>query len=151
MPIPNSKLKSNPRPNSSFDIMMNRASLNVLIRHLKYNNINVKSLNDLEQIILSKNAYYTEWLDDTIEALTHLIWSSTILLDISTVVIASAVDGGLPNVIKERLDYSLEASAPESCVVPKIKTGKFGSDAGTIGAASLPIFYSFSPSTEILM
>ncbi|KAB7885619.1 ROK family transcriptional regulator [Poseidonibacter ostreae] len=151
MPIPNSKLKSNPRPNSSFDIMMNRASLNVLIRHLKYNNISVNSLNDLEQLILSKNVHYTEWLDDTIEALTHLIWSSTILLDISTVVIASAVDGGLPNIIKERLDYSLEASAPESCIVPKIKTGKFGSDAGTIGAASLPIFYSFSPSTEILM
>lgn len=151
MPIQNSKLKSNPRPNSAFDIMMNRASLNVLIRHLKYNGINVNSLNDLEQIILSKNTYYSEWLDDMIEALTHLIWSSTILLDISTIVIASAVDGGLPNVIKERLDYSLQASAPESCIVPKVKTGKFGSDAGTIGAASLPIFYSFSPSTEILM
>lgn len=151
MPIQNSKLNSNPRPNSSFDIMINRASLNVLIRHLKYNKVPVNSLTDLEQLILSKNTYYTEWLDDTIEALTHLIWSSTILLDISTVVIASAVDGGLPNVIKERLDYSLKASAPESCIVPKIKTGKFGSDAGAIGAASLPIFYSFSPSTEILM
>jgi predicted NBD/HSP70 family sugar kinase len=150
MPVPPSSLKSTKRPNSTFDIMLNRASINVLIKHLKYNGIDVDSQIQLESIISSNNKYFQEWLDDSIDALTHLIWSSTTLLDISTIVIASAIDGDLVSNVKKKLDFSLSVNAPESCKVPKIITGKFGSDAGAIGAASLPIFYSFSPTKEIL-
>lgn len=150
MPVSPSKLKSAKRPNSMFDIMLNRASLNVLVKHLKYNNIDVNSQSELETIIASGNEYFNEWLEDSVEALTSLIWSSTALLDISTIVIASSVDGGLTELIKKKLDFSLSYNSPEACKVPRIIKGKFGSDAGAIGAASLPIFYSFSPTREIL-
>ncbi len=150
MPTSPSKLKSAKKPNSMFDIMINRASLNVLIKHLKYNNINITSTSHLESLITSKNEYFLEWLEDCIEALTSLIWSSTALLDLSTIVISSSIDAGLIELIKKKLDFSLSGNAPESCKVPRVVMGKFGSDAGSIGAASLPIFFSFSPSTDIL-
>lgn len=150
MPVPPSKLNSAKKPNSMFDIMLNRASVNVLKKHLKHNGVSVKSQNDLEQIIKSNNKYFNEWLEDSIDALTHLIWSSTTLLDISTIVLSSSVDGGLSDILKKKLDFSLSANAPESCIVPKVLKGKFGSNAASIGAASLPIFYSFSPNTDIL-
>lgn len=150
MPVPPSRLKSAKRPNSAFDIMLNRASINVLKKHLKYNGIEVNSHNEIEAIINSNNEFYQEWLEDAVDALTHLIWSTTTLLDISTVVIASDIDAGLPQIIKNKLDFSLSVNAPEACIVPKIVLGKFGNDAGAIGAASLPIFHSFSPTKEIL-
>lgn len=150
MPVPPSSLSSSKRPNSVFDIMLNRASLNVLKKHLGHNGIEINSQSELEAIILSNNEYFNEWLEDSVTALTHLIWSTTTLLDISTVVIASDIDGDLVQKIKHKLDVSLSVNAPEACIVPKIVLGKFGSDAGAIGAASLPIFHSFSPTKEIL-
>lgn len=150
MPVPLSKLNSAKRPNSMFDIMLNRASLNVLKKHLKYNGIEVDSQNSLEEIIKSNNQYFQEWLEDSVDALTHLIWSSTTLLDISTVVISSADDAGLAEIIKKKLDFSLSVNAPESCIVPMVIKAKFESNAASVGAASLPIFYSFSPTTGLL-
>ena len=34
--------------------------------------------------------------------------------------------------------------------MPEIVRGTFGSDAGAIGAASLPMFFNFSPRSEVL-
>lgn len=150
MPVPPSNLKSVKRPNSMFDIMLSRASLNVLIKHLKYNKISVDSQAQLESIISSDNEYFQQWLDDCVDALTHQIWSTTTLLDISTIVIDSSAGKELAYKVKTKLDFSLSSNAPESCIVPKVITGQFGSDAEAVGAASLPIFYSFSPTKEIL-
>ncbi|WP_428023526.1 ROK family protein [Arcobacter sp.] len=150
MPVPPSKLNSAKKPNSMFDIMLNRASINVLKKHLKHNGVEVDSKLALENIIMSNNLYFTQWLEDCVEALTHLIWTTTTLLDISTIVISSPVDGGFVDILKRKLDFSLSANAPESCIVPNVIKAKFASNAASIGAASLPIFYSFSPSTEIL-
>ena len=83
-------------------------------------------------------------------ALSHLIWAARALLDVPVVVIGADVSGGLTGLLKERLEAALAASAPESRTPPRIVAGSFGSDAGAVGAASLPIFYSFSPSMETL-
>ncbi|MDV7395397.1 hypothetical protein RZS08_28685, partial [Arthrospira platensis SPKY1] len=44
----------------------------------------------------------------------------------------------------------LRDTAPEARGVPDIVRGTFGSDAGAIGAASLPMFFNFSPRSEVL-
>ena len=150
MPVPPSTLPSAPRPNGSFDIILNRASINTLIRHLRYVGIPIKTKVDLEHVISEEPAPVTEWLDDCTAALTYLIWSAKSLLDVPTVVLGADIDGRFTEMVKNRLEVSLDASAPESRTAPKIVLGSFGSDAGAVGAASLPIFYSFSPSKHIL-
>ena len=150
MPAPPSTLVSAPRPKGIFDIMLNRASLNTLIRHLQYNGISIESKVDLETVITQKSAAVLEWLDDCTMALSHLIWAGRALLDVPVIVIDADVGGGLTGILKERLEAALAASAPESRTPPRIVAGSFGSDAGAVGAASLPIFYSFSPSKETL-
>jgi predicted NBD/HSP70 family sugar kinase len=150
MPAPPSTLVSAPRPKGIFDIMLNHASLNTLIRHLQHSGISIESKVDLETVINQKSAPVLEWLDDCTMALSHLIWAGRALLDVPVIVIGADVGGGLTNVLKERLEAALVASAPESRTPPRIVAGSFGSDAGAVGAASLPIFYSFSPNRETL-
>lgn len=151
MPVPPSELPSAPKPKGAFDIMLNRASINTLIRHLQYAGISIETKTDLERVILEEPAPLFEWIDDCTKALTHLIWSGRSLLDVPTVILGSDFSGRLMEILKSRLEISLAGSAPESRFPPNIVLGSFGTDAGAVGAASLPIFYSFSPSKDILI
>jgi hypothetical protein len=45
---------------------------------------------------------------------------------------------------------ALDETAPEARGVPELVRGSFGSDAGAVGAASLPMFFSFSPRAQLL-
>ena len=150
MPVSPSTLPSAPQPKGAFDIILNRASINTLIRHLQYSGKSIETKIDLELVIAEEPTPVTEWLDDCTMALTHLIWSAKSLLDVPTVVLGADIGGRLTEILKNRLAVSLAASAPESRTPPNIVLGSFGSDAGAVGAASLPIFYSFSPSKNIL-
>ena len=150
MPAPPSTLTSAPKPQGMFDIMLNRASINTLIRHLKHTGTPITAKADLENIIASEKSPVTEWLDDCISALTYLIWSAKSLLDVPAVILGADTGGRLTEILKHRLEISLASSTPESRTPPKILIGSFGSDAGAVGAASLPIFYNFSPSKDIL-
>jgi len=151
MPVSPSTLSSAPQPKDTFDIMLNRASINTLIRHLQYAGISIETKADLERIISEEPASVSEWLDDCTKALTYLIWSARSLLDVPTVILGSDISGRLTEILKNRLVTSLSDSAPESRKPPKIIVGSFGTDAGAVGAASLPLFYSFSPSKNILI
>jgi hypothetical protein len=44
----------------------------------------------------------------------------------------------------------MTANAPESRGVPALVRGTFGTDAGAIGAATLPMYFNFSPRAGIL-
>ncbi len=61
------------------------------------------------------------------------------------VVIDSDIDGGLLDRLVKRLAATLTANAPEARGTPLLVRGSFGPDAGTIGAATLPMFFNFSP------
>ena len=151
MPVAPSTLPSAPHPKGVFDIMLNRASINTLIRHLQYAGTSIETKVDLERVISEEPAPVSEWLDDCTMSLTYLIWSARSLLDVPTVILGSDISGYLIEALKNRLEVSLADSAPESRTPPNILIGSFGTDAGAVGAASLPIFYSFSPSKDILI
>lgn len=151
MPVPRSTLPSAPQPKGAFDVMLNRTSINTLIRHLQSAGLTIQTKVDLERVISEEPAPVSEWLDDCTMALTYLIWSARSLLDVPTVILGSDISGYLTEIIKNRLEVSLKESAPESRLPPSILIGSFGTDAGAVGAASLPIFYSFSPSKDLLI
>jgi hypothetical protein len=52
--------------------------------------------------------------------------------------------------LTRRLVEALAAITPEARGMPEFGRGSFGPDAGAIGAATLPMFFNFSPRAGIL-
>ncbi|NBN63483.1 ROK family protein [Microvirga tunisiensis] len=150
MPVQPSRLASAPRPAGAWDILLTRASLGALARHLTPGTGLRPSRSDLEQAIATGRVEVEEWLDDCIDALTPSVRASHALLDVPLVVVDCDVDGGLLQRLLARLQADLEASAPEARSAPRVERGSFGQDAGALGAASLPMFFNFSPRAAIL-
>lgn len=151
MPVPPSTLASAPRPGKPLDILLTRASLAALRRHLTHCGVDKAGSRDaLERIVAARHPAAEEWLADCIAALTPAISAATALLDIPLVVIDFDIDGGLADRIVSGLAEALAAAAPEARVAPRVARGSFGRDAGAIGAACLPMFVNYSPRAAIL-
>lgn len=150
MPVPPSRLASAPACERRWELLLSRASLNTLVRHLRHWGETVASHADISRHIKARHPAVEEWVDDCIEALTPALHSALSILDAPLAVIDADVDDGLVDLIRQRLASSLAASTPETRRTPRVIRGSFGPDAGAIGAASLPMFFSFSPRTESL-
>jgi hypothetical protein len=66
------------------------------------------------------------------------------------VILDADVDSGLLGTLMKRLHAAMVAAAPEARGTPDLVRGTFGPDAGALGAATLPMFFNFSPRTGIL-
>ena len=145
MPVTPSRLPSAPPPEGEWGLLLSRVSLNALARHLRYCGETVGTHAALNRFIEAGHPAVEEWLDDCIAALTPALRSALCILDVPLVVIDADVDAGLIERVIDKLAASLEQAAPEARHAPRIIRGSFGSDAGAIGAASLPMFFNFSP------
>ena len=145
IPVPPSRLPSAPQPSGPWDILLSRASLNALVRHLNYSGAAADNRIDLQSCIERRLPAVEEWIDDCIEALAPALRATLCVLDVPMVVLDSDVDGGLLDRLIERLSATMTANAPESRGTPRLVRGSFGPDAGAIGAATLPMFFNFSP------
>lgn len=151
MPVPPSRLASaHPPAGRRWDLLLSRASLNALTRHLRHAGAVVDSHADLERHVRAHHPAVEEWVEDCIDALTPALRSALAILDVPVVVFDADVDGGLVALLMRRLEAALAETAPEARGVPELVRGSFGSDAGAVGAASLPMFFSFSPRAEVL-
>ena len=145
MPVPASRLASARRSGGPWEPLLSRASLNALVRHLRYAGERVATHTELGHFIKAHHPAIEEWVDDCVEALTPALHSALCIVDAPLVVIDADVDDGLIGLVLRRLASSLEASTPPTRSTPAVIRGSFGSDAGAIGAASLPMFFNFSP------
>ncbi|BAO92432.1 ROK family transcriptional regulator [Caballeronia cordobensis] len=145
IPVPPSRLPSAPQPAGQWDILLSRASLNALVRHLNYSGAAADNRVDLQACIERRLPAVDEWIDDCIEALAPALRATLCVLDVPMVVIDSDIDGGLLDKLVKRLSTTLAANAPEARGTPTLVRGTFGPDAGAIGAATLPMFFNFSP------
>ncbi|GAA0569521.1 ROK family protein [Craurococcus roseus] len=150
MPVPPSRLATAPRPSRGSDILLNRASVNALVRHLRRNGVPVATNLDLERAIPAQPELVGEWLEDCADALVNPLLSISSLLDLQAIV----VDGNLPRSLVERLVERLRvllaANAPEARRPPTLLLGTAGRDAAAIGAALLPLHSSYGPHREAL-
>jgi predicted NBD/HSP70 family sugar kinase len=151
MPVPPSRLASAPQPRGRYDILLTRASINSLIRHLRRSGAAVERRADLDAAIASLGTQVAEWLEDCAEALVAPLLSAACVLDVQVIVL----DGDLPKTIIEdliaRLRAALAAATPEAREVPEVCMGTIGRRAAAIGAAILPLHLNFSPNREILL
>lgn len=150
MPVPPSSLASARKPAGKWDLLLSRASLNALARHLRHAGALVASNADLARHIAAHHPAVEEWVEDCVDALAPALRSALCMLDVPLVVVDADVDAGLLDLVMRRLARSLADNAPEARGAPELIRGSFGSDAGAVGAASLPMFFSFSPRAEIL-
>ncbi|SAL39454.1 ROK family transcriptional regulator [Caballeronia telluris] len=150
MPVAPSRLPSAPQPARQWDILISRASLNALARHLRYCGEAVETRADLEACIARRVPAIDEWIEDCVDALAPALRSMLCVLDVPVVVLDADVDAGLLDTLIERLRGTMAANAPESRGLPVLARGSFGRDAGAIGAATLPMFFNFSPRAGIL-
>ncbi|WP_184521660.1 ROK family protein [Variovorax sp. Sphag1AA] len=150
MPVPPSRLASAPVLDRRWDILLSRASLNSLARHLRHHGAAVRNHTDLEASVKSGNGAVREWLDDCADALVPSLRAALAVLDLPAVVIDCDIDNGLIDDLTTRIDSGLRQIAPEARQTPRLLRGSFRADAGAIGAASLPMFFNFSPRADVL-
>lgn len=151
MPVPPSALPSAYKPAGKWDILLSRASLIALRRHLQYHGEKVDNRADIEACIARGHPAVEEWLEDCIDALAPALRSALCVLDVPAVVLDADVDAGLIDTLMQRLRVAVAATAPEARGTPALVRGTFGPDAGALGAATLPMFFNFSPRAGILM
>lgn len=151
MPVPPSRLPSAAQPPGKWDILLSRASLIALRRHLRHYGETVDSRADLEACIARGHPAVEEWLEDCVDALAPALRASLCVLDLPAVVLDADVDAGLIDTLMQRLRLAVAAMAPEASGMPALVRGTFGPDAGALGAATLPMFFNFSPRAGILM
>ncbi|MEJ8474788.1 ROK family protein [Roseibium algae] len=150
IPVPPSTLSTAPKPRKTSEILLTRASLVALDRHLAPEAFPSHNRLDLQAAIDRDDPLAQEWLDDCVAALTPALGAAFALLDTPLIIIDSDLSGAFAERLTSQLTEALEKAAPEARSTPDILFGSFGQDAGAIGAASLPMFFNFSPRASIL-
>ncbi|MEF2074374.1 ROK family transcriptional regulator [Consotaella aegiceratis] len=150
IPVRPSSLPSAPSTDKTWDILLSRASVNSLVRHLRWSGQVITGLDDIEPAASAAPSATAEWIDDCVEALAPATLAACSILDVAAVVL----DGDLPPAVLEdlasRLERRMAAEAAESRPPPPLVLGTLGKDAGAIGAATLPLHLNFSPHAAIL-
>lgn len=119
-------------------ILLSRASLNALRRHLRWHGHRAAMPDDVPQAT-------EEWLEDCAAALAEPLLAARALLDIPTVVIDSDLPPLWTDRLIARLAPLLTARVAEARTPPALLRGSFGAMAGALGAATVPLFLHFGP------
>ena len=150
MPVGPSRLASAPAPAQGHEILLTRASISSLIRHLRHAGAPAESERELADGIVARPDLVGEWIEDCAEALTAPLFSIAATLDLQAIVI----DGSLPRAVVARLVARLRErlieTAPEGLTPPALRIGTIGPNAAALGAAILPLHSSFGPDQELL-
>jgi predicted NBD/HSP70 family sugar kinase len=150
MPVAPSRLTTAPRPNGPYDILLTRASISSLIRHLRGSGVPVARRAELDAAIAAHPVLVQEWLEDAVDALVAPLLAAACVLDIQAIVLDGDLPQALVTDLVERLRRALPDAAPEAREVPELRLGTTGREAAAIGAAILPLHLNFSPTSEIL-
>ena len=151
MPVGPSRLSTAPVPERAHDVLLTRASVSSLIRHLRGNGVQVASRAELDHAIGSEPVLVEEWLEDCVDALLAPLLAAVRLLDLDMVVIDGDLPGQVVDGLIARLNAGLGAAAPEARDAPILRRGMVGRAAAAIGAAILPLHLNYSPKQDILV
>ncbi|MFC6657112.1 ROK family transcriptional regulator [Roseibium salinum] len=149
IPVPPSSLSTAPPARHAWDLLLTRASLVSLARHMAPDDFASLHRKDLQDALERDDARFLEWMEDCAAAVGLALRSAYALLDMPLVVIDGDLGRRFGDRFRKVLKTIVDEAAPER-LSPEIELGSFGHDAGAIGAASLPQFFNFSPRAAIL-
>jgi len=151
MPVQRSLLKSAPEPSRDHEILLTRASINSLIRHLRASGATVSNQHDLEEALDHYPGPVGQWLDDCADALVVPLLSAARLMDVEAIVLDGDLPGSVMGNLLDRIASQLAAAVPEARRLPKLVRGLIGREASALGASILPLHLNFSPNREMLV
>ena len=150
LPVTHSKLSTTPQPSGPFEILLRRASVYVLISHLRKNGVAINRVRELDPMPPNAKPFVVEWQDDCADAMAQAIISAISVIDVEAVVI----DGLLPRPLLQdtvsRIQKRFSELLPMGLVAPEIISGSAGAQASAIGAGILPIYSLFAPDSSVL-
>jgi predicted NBD/HSP70 family sugar kinase len=150
MPVTPSRLSSVPAPAGPFEMLLRRASVYGLIKHLRANGVTINRVRELDPMPQDARPYFNEWQEDCADALAQAIITTIAVVDIEAVVI----DGLLPRALLQdtvaKVQRRFAELVPMGLVAPEIIAGSTGPQASAIGAAILPIYSMFAPDSAVL-
>lgn len=150
MPVTKSSLSTVRSSSGSFEILLKRASIYILMRHLRENGVPINRAKDILAVEGNGPALVNEWQDDCADALAQAIISSISVIDVDVIVI----DGILPKPILidtvDRIRARFTELLPAGLVAPTIVAGEFGAWAAPVGASILPLHAMFGPDRGVL-
>ena len=123
-----------------------RSSLNSLVKHLRASGEEIQSRDQFKQAIERKSFEVDQWLDDCLDGLEMAVFGIQGILDVPEIVVdCEDEDAELVSKIINGLGLRLGQSSASGMELPILRKGNYGSQAGAIGAATLPLDSTFSP------
>jgi predicted NBD/HSP70 family sugar kinase len=150
-PVSPSRLSSVAKPKGRFEILLRRASIFVLMNHLRVNGVEINRACEVDLLGPEAGRFVREWQEDAVDALAQAIVGAVSVVDLNAII----VDGILPRTpLIETIDLlrsRFVQIAPEGIIRPKILLGSMGNNAAAIGAAILPFYSMFAPDSDVLV
>jgi predicted NBD/HSP70 family sugar kinase len=150
MPVTPSRLHSTPPSKGAFELLLRRASIYVLMRHLAASGSQVTRVRELDPMPDDARRPFAEWQADCAEALAQAIVSTISVIDVEAIVIDGLLPRNLMQDTTSKVRAELARVMPTGVVAPDIIDGTLGARASAIGAAILPLYMLFAPDSAIL-
>ena len=152
MPVPRSTLDTSPEHDGAYEMLLDRASLFCLVRHLNDHQITISDINELDSVMDKARPLIQEWLEDCADALVYIFMSAIGVLDFESIVIDTHLPRFLLNELVEIVSRRIQQIAPLSgTFVPEILPGRIGADAIAVGGAMLPFYSNFAADKTVML
>lgn len=151
LPVSPSQLDSVAPHKGRYQSLLHRASIYVLVNHLKSRGIEISRVRELDPLPPGAESPLFEWIDDCANALAEAIIAITAVIDIEAIVLDSILPRAIHHELHARVQAQFKEMSAIGIVEPAIVSGQFGPDASPIGAAMLPLSALFAPDTSVLM
>ena len=149
-PVTKSKLSTTTPSPGPFDILLHRASIYVLMRHLRMNGVTINRVRDIQDQDANIQRLVLEWQIDCAEALAQAIIGSIAVVDVDALVIGGILPQRLLEETTTLIEQKFLALIPAGLVAPKIYTSQLGAFAAAYGASLLPMHAQFGPDRGVL-
>jgi predicted NBD/HSP70 family sugar kinase len=151
LPVSPSSLDSAEAKPARYQSLLHRASIYVLVNHLKSRGIEINRVRELDPLPPGAREPLLEWVDDCANALVEAIIAITSVIDIEAIVLDSILPSQIHLDLLARVQTYFNGTSAIGIVAPEIISGQFGPQASPIGAAMLPFSALLAPNSGVLM
>ena len=151
LPVSPSSLDSMAAKPARYQSLLHRASIYVLVNHLRSRGIEITRVRELEPLPDAARGPVGEWLNDCAGALVEAIIAITSVIDLEAVIIDSILPRPIHVDLLSQVQDQFNRTSAIGIVAPQILSGRFGHEASPIGAAMLPFSALFAPDSSVLM
>lgn len=151
LPVSPSSLDSVAGKPARYQSLLHRASIYVLVNHLKSRGIEIVRVRELEPMLPGAREPLFEWIEDCANALVEAIIAITSVIDIEAIVLDSILPRSIHLELLAKVQSQFNRVSAIGIVAPEIVPGQFGPEASPIGAAMLPFSALLAPDSSVLM